>query len=273
MLKVCNLPCLFLIGMLLLSGCGAAPQTIPTIKPTESPEPPPSPTPVPQAVQDAFVVANMLSGDPCEPPCWQEITPGVSSREDVADIARQLEEQGVLQLAPGSTAFFCDAVLLMPDAEIGSGQLGHVEIGFDRDGYVSFLYAYYHERSLLYDAEQVIERYGEPEAIFAFDLQGSSCSCEEWDDSYYDHARLGAYLLYPSRGMTLVVEMPRAYRGCICPRFLVVDIYLYPPTSLVEAQQEEYTPVCAMNPCLPDHILAWHGFGAGYLIPEAGAGP
>lgn len=32
---------------------------------------------------------SLLTGDPCEPPCWQNIIPGVSSEEDVRDLLRK----------------------------------------------------------------------------------------------------------------------------------------------------------------------------------------
>ena len=67
----------------------ARPTKTPTIQPTSTPAPTPTPIGWPATAE-----AVLFGDEPCAPPCWQGITPGVSTEEDVLRILEQLKTAG-----------------------------------------------------------------------------------------------------------------------------------------------------------------------------------
>jgi hypothetical protein len=76
-------------------GCSSVQPTAATVQPTCMPHgcyTPGSWTPVPTVVD-----RGLSYGDPCDPPCWERITPGVSSADSVVGIFDKLTGEGRLE--------------------------------------------------------------------------------------------------------------------------------------------------------------------------------
>lgn len=199
---------------------------------------------------------GLLYGEPCSPPCWEGITPAVSSGEDVVRVMEDL-------LADGSIEDYTKESEKYYRAEFALG--GTVEIRLD-ERFVSEIWLAYHGIKS-FRVSQVIERLGEPEAFAPysrFDRAEDSRPCDAWDDGIYRSSPGPGYLLYPSQGVTVAVLIADGYEGCVCAEMCTAMFIYYPPMSLDDALEAGNTTAFNRWDWDREDVVPWHGFGCDY---------
>ncbi len=143
----------------------------------------------------APVDASLLTGEPCEPPCWQGLTPGMSTEDEVEQF---LTTSGLVD----RTSIFRSGVsrggkivgVSKQWLSTANVQGGHARNSFDvEDGVLQDITIYMDAQVTL---EELFDRYGPPEKFNAV-LAGIHLM------------QVRASLLYPERGFIAFVEFPR----------------------------------------------------------------
>lgn len=211
--------CLILGG----GGCKSVTTATPTVQFTPLPT---LPIPLPTIMDP-----GLLYGEPCDPPCWEGIIPGVSSEGNVIQVLEQLERDGRIKsyTKTRDTHYW---------AQFPSGDT--LNVGFV-DGIVSILVLGYNRLSFDYRVKQVIDQFGEPEAYGGYsNFARDSCPCDDWDDSevYTERSADVGYLLYPSQGVAVFVDIPNNYMGCVCPEMYASPLYYFSSVPWADIIQE-----------------------------------
>ncbi len=143
-----------------ISWIGSSPRPTPTLRPP----------PVPSSL--AWDLAHDV---PCAPPCWEGLTPGVSTLEEVSQAMRLLRQRDSVVQA-GCQGTFCS---------VRDQDGTDVEVYFRDDETVETIWGWvpgseYEEGALT--VQQIIDRLGEPEGIIAlsrfYGSEGLSASCD-----------------------------------------------------------------------------------------------
>jgi hypothetical protein len=133
---------------------------------------------------------SLLTGDPCEPPCWQGLTPGESTLEDVNEFMRTSGFVSPLTVFRGRITRGGEAVGVSIRWDSMNGRGGGdfaIEDGVLKD---MFIYPSYH-----LTLEDLIDRYGPPEKLHVM-VTGLHVPALE------------VTLFYPSYGFTADLELP-----------------------------------------------------------------
>lgn len=246
---------LILCSVLALRNCGPGIPATTLVKPSQVPTP-----------RTTVIDPGVLYDDPCALPCWEGITPGSSTEEDVVNILERLKKEGKIEsYSSHSRTSSQQSYLAIPSGPGG----GSIDIFFADDGYVSYFTLGY-LGTFDFRMKRAIERFGIPEAIVpprALKQFGTPapCSCENWDDQLYNVAPgFNAILLYPSRGMSIGILIPPMYGGCLCPEMLTPGFSFYRATTLEEALNAARTPVFFNSDFSAEDLVPWHGYGDGY---------
>ena len=201
----------------------------------------PTNTPAPTVVE-----SGLAYGIPCKPPCWQGLTPDISTRQESAQVMEHLRASGqASDINEGSTWF-----IVYPLPSSGRGAVfGHFEDNILQriSGSVEFYYP----------VGTLVEQFGGPEGI---DLGSSATvcsSCEEWEPPTTPVMSVPVRLLYPNQGLWFLMLVPLSGLGCICPEMKVTSFRYYAPTSMQEALAE-------FDEVTEEDLVEWHGFGGGY---------
>ena len=193
---------------------------------------------------------GLLTGEPCEPPCWQGLTPGQSTSDEVTNFL--------------DTSDLVDSSSVWQD-RTGCGEITYWKnpIGYLRDGPISGWTSNYLCVSngalkvlmvhLVYDLtlEQLLDRHGAPQGFWAH-----SAGVPE-----RRYAEVNLY--YPEVGLMCQLELP------------VHDVELRPDTNVVRAWYFEPTALSELGsldaampvPDLPDFWQTWEGYGSIQLKP------
>jgi hypothetical protein len=181
----------------------------------------------------------------CEPPCWHDIIPGKSTKEDVISILPKIPE-----VDPNSIS----------DVNISSyGTSGHIKWGFDskagdyggityfNDGVVSTIQIGPKKGALTLD--DAIQKLGEPEYTFAYMERG------EID-------RMIIFLLYPTKGYVLLYNSGRfrPESASVEPTHPIEHAVYYNPKML----EELVTSGLIINQdlaTLKQNMRPWKGYG------------
>jgi len=200
------------------------------------------------------VDTSLLSGEPCEPPCWQGLTPGVSTEEEVNDFLRSSELVDQSSIFRGevtrgrgevvgrtiqwwSTANMSNVPRqLGNDCVIEEGTLQHMTIWVDSE----------------ITLQDLLERYGPPAKFTAW---------FEGVESPY----VRVTLFYPRHGFeaTLIIRQGEVE---LRPDGEIVSVWYFKSAS----QIEDYLRLCREigYPCaVEDTLQDWHGYGPIDLVP------
>lgn len=197
---------------------------------------------------------SLLTGEPCEPPCWQGLTPGVSTEDEVMDLLRTSElvdqssifrgevTRGRGEVVGTTIQWWSTAnVSNLPrqfgnDSVIKEGLLQHMTIWLDAEVTV----------------QDLMERYGVPDNFTA------------WLEPV-DPPRVKVTLFYPRYGFQATLIIPRD------------DVRLRPETEIVRvwyfrsaSRMEGYLRLCrevGYPSASEDTLQDWHGYGPIDLIP------
>jgi len=197
---------------------------------------------------------SLLTGEPCAPPCWQGLTPAVSTEEEVQEFLRssELVDQSCIfrgQVTRGSGEVVGTTIQWWStanmsnvprqfgnDCTIEDGLLQHMTIWLDCE----------------VTLEDLLERYGAPDKFTA------------WREGV-ERSYVKVSLFYPRDGFEAILIIPHD------------DVQLRPESQIVRvwysrsaSQMEEYLRLCREMgyPCaVEDTLQEWHGCGPIDLIP------
>ena len=216
--------------------------------PTRLPWPSPMPTFPPYTPEPTIVNRGLAEGFPCKPPCWEGLTPGISTEQDVRQTLQQLQDNGQI---PGfncsQRACQSSTVMIFWDGGIVTSISGGVEFDFT--------------------AQQLIDLIGPPVAVYS--VAGSGCDmCLPYTEGATHTVSLGdvpAYFFYPRLGAWFGLYVAGAEAGCMCPAMQVVGFEYLPPMTL--EQLLDYmigSTVPALRGVEESDLVEWYGFGPGY---------
>lgn len=113
-------------------------------------------TPAPRITSDAELMdVSLITGEPCEPPCWQGITPGETTEEEAMAILRTLFfVDGDTIRVQGNTIYWHSDIENWPGGSVAIGDDGRVS-------YITYGLPYYLE------LQDLIDLRGEPDGFYA----------------------------------------------------------------------------------------------------------
>lgn len=149
-------------------------------------------------LQPQPVDMSLLSGDPCAPPCWQHITPGVTST--VEALAQLMRSPFVKK---NSLSGVSDEMIEELGIRVTYSSWESAAGPWDKYFQITRNYIYFHNDTVLWikvfleyelTAGQVVEKYGVPKGIFF---------------TPGPHGEKHISLYYPHQGLSLEVLSPR----------------------------------------------------------------
>ena len=150
---------------------------------------------------------SLVTAEPCEPPCWQNITPGLTSSADALDILNAADSITVIQYADSGLVFGGDAGVPC------------CQIVLDDGGIVSAMVLQFAPNMLLGD---VVGKYGEPSFVTGQPVSGTEATL---------------ILVYPERGLFVYVAVTKA-DGLLKEISPIVSAIFATPTETVQLLQD-----------------------------------
>jgi hypothetical protein len=188
---------------------------------------------------------SILTGQPCEPPCWYGITPGVTKRDEAKDL---------LQKNP-----YVRSGTLKEYSESGSTTwTGATSADGFNELYVSGNVARLLSLTTTFSLtlKQIVDRYGAPEKVLAF----YAMFTEDMTRSFQ------ANLYYSSRGLILSfhTQVPTVRGRFLILADILVDTVHYLPKGHLSEQfraAQEFLPANEVGEDAQSRLQDWHGFG------------
>jgi hypothetical protein len=199
------------------------------------------------------VDTSLLTGEPCEPPCWQGLVPGVSTEEEVDEFVRTSELVDQTTLFRGDITRGTGQVVGVSVQWWSRADMAGVPRQFGNDftlegGVLQYMTIFLDVEVTL---EDLLERYGAPEKFTAWH-EGVEVS----------YVRVTLY--YPNHGFTGTLTISR-YEPQLRPETEVLRVWYFQPAPL-----EEFLELSRDigYPTVSDEVLQdWHGYGPIELIP------
>jgi hypothetical protein len=187
---------------------------------------------------------SLLTGQPCGPPCWQGLVPGVSTLEEVLAYMKRSYYVG---------DYYRDGSIIRWQSTQGGRSYGAWN-AFAVEGDLLMVIRTYLDYDLTLD--QLLERYGPPEKFQANWKGGSSVDAD-------------ITLFYPALGLAPRVELKPSNGGYdLQPDTLVILVWYFPPTSLEGlVDLAGYIPFPQKEEYAETVLQDWHGYGLIELIP------
>ncbi len=210
----------------------------------------PTITPVPTVID-----RGLAYGEPCKPPCWEGLLPGISTREDVSKTMGNLQQHGEI------SSFDCGQVGCTVSRSLDSAGGGTVIIKIEND-VVEQIWGF--RIGFSFTAEQLINLMGEPTAVYSA-YSNQDCTCDYTDPNPMTHTSV--HFLYPEQGAWFYSHPPLSQSGCICRNAKIIRFRYFAPMSVSDTLDFLGSQEC----CVPDlgeiretDLVEWHGFGSGY---------
>jgi hypothetical protein len=192
---------------------------------------------------------SLLTGEPCEPPCWQGLTPGESTEEDVAEFMRTTRFVDIRTVYRSSfTRLTRDreevaGVGIQWSSSLGLGPCNHLSI---EEGVLKYITICPYPGVTL---GRLIDRYGLPEKYIA-NLQG------------YERRWVDVTLFYPTHGFTVDLVLPPD-DATLQPESTVADVWYFraaPLERFIELGWE--AGYFGTSPAKwPEFLRDWQGYG------------
>lgn len=187
----------------------------------------------------------LLEDTLCEPPCWQNIQPGVSSSEDALNTLR---ETTLLASTPSAVPRKIDDVqsdsswVFIDSLSEGSGRITYFN---DRVAYIQF------DVNNNLRIGKMIDFYGKPELVSAI-------------SSWYDSKWLRVCWIYPSQGV-LITHFDHNWRpegnyASITPDLPVYEVYYFDP-ELYDTLVETVFFQLTKQEVVQESIRPWVDYG------------
>ncbi|HUW96182.1 MAG TPA: hypothetical protein VMW58_10380 [Anaerolineae bacterium] len=197
---------------------------------------------------------SLLTGGPCGPPCWQGLTPGVSTEEEVNDFLRSSELVDQSSIFRGDMTRGRGEVVGTTIQWWSTANMSNVPRQFGnrsviKDGMLQYMTIWVDSEVTLQD---LLETYGAPAKFTAW-LEGV--------ESPY----VRVTLFYPRHGFeaTLIIRQGEVE---LTPDGEIVSVWYFRSAS----QIEDYLRLCRDigYPCaVEDTLQDWHGYGPLDLVP------
>ena len=204
-----------------------------------------SPPPEPYMPNQTLWIDAWLENPVCQPPCLDNIIPGVTPADEVAE--KLSVHPGVLRVEREKKNYYTEAIRwYTPENEMG--QLGEVTVNTDTQ-IVSGIEIYSNSNVAKILLGDFIDVFGEPDYVYPYtDAEFISSTCV-------------AHLYYVDKGMSvrfLLTESTKE-RVNITPDTLISGIGLLPPQPDIEQTLKQFS----YAPQLSDinKIVPWEGYG------------
>lgn len=184
--------------------------------------------------REEHIDRSLITGQPCSPPCWQDITPGVTNQVDATNILRRSTflDHTSLRVNGDSKDGGCLWEWIVPSK-------GMLPLMIWRNGTVSEI-----KLGLTYyvELQDAFNRYGPPEAITS--VQGGNPEKWYWSVDLY----------YPHIGLELRI-FTDDFSSEVTPHTEIVAVLYYAPKTLTERIIEKYGSDTSV------FVRHWEGFG------------
>ena len=239
------LAAVLLIGVAALNACGPPSGQVSTPRPT-------------------FVDRGLVGGVPCKPPCWEGLTPGLATSQEVKQRLEELQAEGQI------TSFYCSGGASNGVCYANRSEdrwPDSVDIEF-KSGTVAWISG---DIEFHFSVQQLIEAVGEPTWVSLM-YRPRDCTCEGNTPvpTPPGHVEYTSFV-YPERGLAFGIEVHPDQSGCVCPYAEVLTFNYYPPMSSLSAflcyrdvVESGGTGTPGPRSLKPSDYVEWHGFGPGY---------
>ena len=206
--------------------------------------PPPEP-PAPPAPNQTLWIDAWLENPVCQPPCLDNIIPGVTPADEVAE--KLSAHPGVLKVERGKKNYYTEAIRwYTPENEMG--QLGEVTVNTNTQ-IVAGIEIYSNSNVAKILLGDFIYVFGEPDYVYPY------------ADAVFISSTCVAYLYYVDKGMSvrLLLTESTKERVNITPDTLISGTGLLPPQPDIEQTLKQFS----YAPQLSDinKIVPWEGYG------------
>lgn len=176
----------------------------------------------------------------CEPPCWHNLTPGLSSADDVDDFLSNLSRIDWPTRNIYATGAGCESLQLIDKFRLGSAYLYVV------DGKLTFIQLIHPTKIKL---EKIVDYFGNPEYFMAVSEIGVD----------YSSQILEVY--YPSKGLGFEIDLDLDKTiDRIRPDMEISAIHYFKPGDLSSYYLSRYP--CSLDAYNSEKFVQkWHGFG------------
>jgi hypothetical protein len=199
--------------------------------------------------------SGLFSGEPCKAPCWQNLTPGLST-EEAAD--RFVDDLGS-EAWPGRYERVYDSgcrwIRVSDKSELGMTAIVDLYI---EDGELAFLQS---TPPLGPTLRQVTNQFGQPEYFKALEAIGPDGKLDVLE------------IYYPAQGIAFQVHVNSEDAGRIKPNMRIIGIEYFPPGDLMTYLTARYS--CRLGSVdaqlatkneIAKYIQPWSGYGEVTLI-------
>lgn len=195
--------------------------------------------------QEPLVAQGLLTGEPCEPPCWRGLVPGLSTQREVIDVLESSRCADSLEVGPGR--YEAITIITWQPYRIGwsSQQRNMFEL---QDGQLEVMSMYVDSDVTL---EEVANRYGAPDKFSAgLKMSGRIYTLVE--------------LFYRQRGMILQLHLYDVVPE-LKPETKVARVWYFEPAPLDEAmatiEGKKGEPLEDFQLEWLDYWHDWEGYG------------
>ena len=191
--------------------------------------------------EQVTVDQSLLTGEPCPPPCWQRLTPGVSTQEDVLDYIAESSYVGdhYREAHAVGTTIWWQSIL-------DGRSLDTYNFLATRHGTLSVMMIYLDYEVTL---EDLLAKYGPPEKVRA-----------EWSSGGSAVALVNLY--HPTQGFMLQLEViPSDGYHEVLPQTKVVRVWYFPPAPLEALPKLRFFIPFPSREYMDTELQDWQGYG------------
>jgi hypothetical protein len=196
------------------------------------------PDPYPSAEYDEFIDRSLITGDPCEPPCWYGIEPGDSEEDTIPKL------EGIPFVDTSSIEIREDSIIWKDTIPAEKGG-GYLELRQGQVEYVSCQLQY------LLTMEEVIDVYGEPHGTSVNATRGAggrwiTVLCIYW----------------PQQGFEALIffELEHNESAFILADTVIERIGYYEKQDTVEMVFQDLMPEVSLERAMQNYFQ-WKGYG------------
>lgn len=191
---------------------------------------------------EKLVDKSLLTGEPCEPPCWYNITPGITSDNEALDIVSELDfiNSDTIDLQRGSRGGVIVWQTIFSENQITNGN-----IAFDQKGIV---YSVIVVLSYHITLKELIEVIGDPDGIMTRPhiQYNGSVHC------------MNVYVVWLDQGLAATaacLPISEEPLSLVEPHLLIRQVSYFPSASTMD----EYITFHG-GPTPQDKFIEWEGF-------------
>lgn len=165
-------------------------------------------------ISENLIPSSIVLNDPvCEPPCWEFVEPGVTSKQEIIRLLNESSkiEEGTLSVKGENWNSFSDVISF----NLTSGELTEIYLLADKASMISFS-----SDDGIISFGEAIENFGEPEYLLEINV-------------YSDISSTYIFAMEPSKGIRFGYDkkdIPRAWRDELRSDFMVTKLDFFDPS-------------------------------------------